>query len=960
MLSASVEFAGAVDAPVNTPIARVMVDLGDGTGIQDVTDRVTKVTVDRAVTTDLPEAATQVVGYPAAEATITLGAGSGIDPASWTYSPYRVAYTFGGPVTVEFGYETSAGPEYLTKFTGYLQSVQAASGDVVTLKALDGRAATADLVTLPPASRYMVQPLVFSWPGLDGQWVIDHLLRSSGYYSSPPSRADVRLSVTMHGSAFPDYLWWYWDVGTAIPGPTVVSGVFGEALRASHNYRWFSWYTPRVVTLDYPYSVDMEGWFNTGGHSSGVFFLVVGGGSSEDKIVLSVYKGVLYTDVRRYRSSDGAFVRNFHTANLAVGPGWHYIASRVVFHADGTFTVWQRVDGTTGGPLAGNNPPLTSGSQAVRYITACQPEGSADTAAAAEAILVHNPQNTGTAEPTWWNDAFVPDVALSPSLASLTAVPEAGQVEPWRICQDVAAAEFGTFGFAEDGQPYFHTRDWLESNPDSTTVVRTLTATRDITVLAAKLDTTGVYGTVTAKVTSKVPRSGDEHEWKAEEKYRLDGTLRVEADAGTPLIVPDYSFDRMTSNEAPTNASGPISGYRANTASDGSGTDMAASFTSTITPTGIIVTSTTTGGWLVDTAGDPALYYDAIPIVDGEPVTVSAGSGDPELALSDSPWRQRALGLDAVLQDLSDTLSEKRPILTDIEVMPDPRLQLTDRVRVTDTDGLALDAEFHIQGSTLDYVPGEFTQKLTLRGAASLFDPRDVPNMQMWFDARWPSGDEGIASPSDGSAISSWTDIVGGYSVTQGTASAQPTYNASATATGAPALRFDGVDDYLRGSIPSQGGGPMTFFIVAEWYGSYDGVSSVPVEVVNNVFLVYEHSNGNRLTVWANGAQDLVDYLPRGAGTLLVSVTWQPGGKVDAWANGVKVTSLTGAGTTTSTDLLVGNSAGSTSLESNWFEGDLSTLLFYDRVLTDAERQKIERYLARIFGITIWKPRYGQ
>lgn len=946
-------YADAVTAPVNTPVARVIVDFGDGAGMQDVSSRVTSLSVQRSSSTELPEQARLVVGYPAAEAEIILGAGDGVEPVSWTYSPYRLAYTLGGSVTVELGYD-EAPNEFVTVFTGFLDSVKTPSHQKVKLTALDGREQMGALVNLPGVGWHQLSSLIYDFPGIDGQWVIDHLLRRSGYYASPPPRDPCVFSATLHGSAMPEigYLNSVGEIGTIIPGPLVVSGVFGEALRPQPNpaepdNSRLTWFVNDGIELDSPNSLDVEGWFNTGGHDSGVFLVMVGN-TNEDSVVLSVFGGVLYVDVRRW---DGAAqVRSFHTANLAIGPGWHYCAARVIFHADGTYRQWHRVDGQTGGPFDDTNAPIVA-DNTVNAVIVGRPENSADTNTAAEAVLVHNPQSTGDVEPVWWNDAYTGNVTLPPSLTNLAGTPEASdQIEAWRVAQDVAAAEFGTFGFDEHGHPYFRNRNWVFDNPDSVAVQRTLTATGDITVLAAKLDTTQQHGSVTLSATPYVPTIDTAMTWSASERHRLDGDLAVDVALDAPILAPDSTFTQMTTNE-PADGSG--SQYRANTARDGSGTVISAGFSLLLAPDRVRITSSSTGGWLVGTDGKPALHFHTNLIKSAGKSTIVKTS-DPTIqgmTLPDNPWRQRVLGLDYVVADLADDLATIRPVLTNVEVIADPRLQLTDRVALQDSTGLALDAQLWTEALELDFAPGELTQRLSLRGTRAAFDPRDVADLSMWFDARWPDGNEASAPPADGSAVSSWTDLVGANAVTQATATAQPTFAASATLTGQPAIRFDGADDYLAGTIPTTGN-PLTAFAVVGYRGPPSGDGDVPFGIDPRVLLTYENAS-NLLVLQANVTDAIATYLPRGAGFMLVEATWASGGRADLWINGVKEATRS-VGSASGTSLSVGchTPAGG---PADFFGGDVSALLVYDRLLGAVERQKIENYLARIFGVVLWK-----
>mgnify|MGYP003649128867 CR=1 FL=1 len=101
------------------------------------------------------------------------------------------------------------------------------------------------------------------------------------------------------------------------------------------------------------------------------------------------------------------------------------------------------------------------------------------------------------------------------------------------------------------------------------------------------------------------------------------------------------------------------------------------------------------------------------------------------------------------------------------------------------------------------------------------------------FDASQNVYNSGTTLATDGQAISGWGSRVGGYTVDQGTGSAQPTFEtASSNLNGVPSVIFDGGDWLAKEPLLSAGTltSPTTLFMVAHvpvttvvgWYGGED------------------------------------------------------------------------------------------------------------------------------------------
>jgi len=107
------------------------------------------------------------------------------------------------------------------------------------------------------------------------------------------------------------------------------------------------------------------------------------------------------------------------------------------------------------------------------------------------------------------------------------------------------------------------------------------------------------------------------------------------------------------------------------------------------------------------------------------------------------------------------------------------------------------------------------------------FNPLDIAGLKLWLDASQ------IVGLNDGDEVTTWNDLSGGgYNATQATASKKPTYETNEQ-NGRPAVRFDGVDDYLANATLALAQ-PYSLFVAIKQTGGgvtgrtpFDGVPPV-------------------------------------------------------------------------------------------------------------------------------------
>lgn len=236
---------------------------------------------------------------------------------------------------------------------------------------------------------------------------------------------------------------------------------------------------------------------------------------------------------------------------------------------------------------------------------------------------------------------------------------------------------------------------------------------------------------------------------------------------------------------------------------------------------------------------------------------------------------------------------------------------------------------------------------------ASGFDPRAIANLAIWFDAQ-----DSTTITTVSGAVSAWNSKVGGFTATQTTANNRPTFNATGI-NNKPAVSFDGSNDqltstynanaitgfvtyaaallpalsmvdtkanfepvwYARGSVAT-GLNASTSVSPNKWTLSHRSAlynSSVGGDIQNSTQVVLASISASTLTVRVNGVQGTA------AGTYTA-----------------------GSGETSAVFQL-----GQDGAQARYYEGMVGELLMFTRALGTRELVRIERYLARKWGVTL-------
>jgi hypothetical protein len=763
----SADLAAAILAQERTPLVRLRVDWDrDGSfsdADSDLSGDVVSVDLSRDLTTDLPAAAKLFSGAAAAEATVTLAhrdpGGDGAKHGAWYYSPLNSAsplYAYkrkGAPAILELGFATASGNEYVTVLTGRVRSLQVTSGGrVAVMRISDGSEDMRRQVTLPMviADGDLTGATAIKRPGLNTTFLADWVARACGYYASPPMRSNCALSVTHHGSGYPELGAVQHHEGAngskLAYSPTPDFPTAAKWVQAVNTDGSSGQEITYVMSLDGG-TVDTnnggeflwEGWrkFNTVGVDQPLFICYVTG---QAEPYISAF----------WQQSTGRFAVTFSravadtehstgTSGPSVSPGtssWHYWAVQLGFNSTGVDVTF-RYDSTTTGPVNiatssfTGQPDLNTFGVARGKISAFS---DAYFNGLSEADQVTTESTTST-----WNNAFVPtaDIHASSQIDNrLVATPPATE-EGWSLFQQIAAAEFATAGFTELGKLFYWPRDRWTQAP-YTTSQRTLSSTTALKELESVEAIDQVRNRVV--IRAKVPEVLDSQTvWKLGSRVKLTAsqTKVIWINLDEPVANVDTSF--VYGGPLATGSSRYLAADRL----DGQGAQVTTGVNfavDVLSPTSIKLTVTnTTGGtvYLVadenasaTQAGKPMCWLDAQLVRFGQETTGSheraeatdatsiTNYGEQLLEIEDSDFRQSSDDIQVIADDLVADLAEPGPALSDVPAVGDPRIQLGDRLTIVDPDGLAMSADYHVSAVSLEFSgDGGLGMVLSLRSA---------------------------------------------------------------------------------------------------------------------------------------------------------------------------------------------------------------------------------------------------
>jgi hypothetical protein len=695
-----------------------------------------------------------------------LNAGDDTQNASWVFSELNGRSPIAGktrlarPITAYLDVATSSGLQSVPLFTGQSLGVDVSSrARKATLTALDNRELMrGDPSTLPKFTTSVVaeNPLLHpipaetlpTYPGLEATWLVSYIFSycrvgmigatlsngapsGDGFFASPNVRGSTLFHAPCHGSlesftqSDTDYAYRLESTGnytrvTFDRGPWVASTApapVGGKVDAK-------WRTQNVVvTLWTP---DTTGHAGTAGRFECYLRQTIAGsgtatiGCAELNSAATQYA---YLDMSAARvlqlrlGMPGGITRTVAGPTLpndqawhAVGVHWDSVAGSATFRIDDTSTVVGFAAITTATISAWNTvayATLTDGVQLAEF----QVCGGYPYVAG---VLVF--QVIKVTDPWAWQN-FTPTAFIDRSNNVMDAtVPLDDGIDHYGLVAQLAEAEFAAFYFDADGHPHYRTR-YSDVTTTGQTVQRTLTTLNALKDIDYQSGLDQLANTVAVSYTpvKLVPFA---QIWQPSSPIRIPalGTSSVSATLGGFI-----------------NPNSPISITIGNVNSKPDGSGVVASGVS-IAETFVGVDATIQFDnfanhfdvWAVDASGNSTAAWSAALVESDSTVQGTVITDDDSVrrhgtqtiinGVSDSKWRQRQDVADALARLLLNDLADPAPVLTNVRVVGDPRLEIGDLVRFLDRDGLGLDDNYRIVGISPAYSTDEgFTQTLVAR-----------------------------------------------------------------------------------------------------------------------------------------------------------------------------------------------------------------------------------------------------
>lgn len=678
----------------------------------------------------------------------TIPAGP-ITHTTWYYSPYNTASPLygkrrkGAPARISIGMVGANGPEYLQQLVGRVRSLQVRSKSRDVELIIDDLSMTMrKQVSLPMVIADGETATTDLSPGLNTSFMVDWVARKCGYYASPPPRSTTGVLANMHGSGWPEVgtlAQFKGANGSMLPfspstaAPTPAKWVQAVNLNGSDD-QLLTYVTAGVNNLSTNNgdACFFEAW---------VRFNTISTGTISGQIIMEAYRtGTQVPFVSLWVDANGRLQSDFNrggsdATNRTTGTSgplgfvagqWYYVGCYWAFTSTDV-KVWFRKDSATTGPISVPTPSVTNapfintlgvgrgpgGSYIVSYLNGLISD------------VQFTPENTGTSNPPTFNDAFIPTATVMADEPNLVATPPTIKEEGWAILQEISGANFATAGFDEPGTFRYYTRKRWQQAPFMTSQ-RTLTAVDSITDLASTETIDQVRNRII--VRAKTPTViGFGQIWVLNTRIQIAGgasrTIFMNLDGPCANIdtIFNYSSDGAVGSR-----------YLAGTARNGDGAQISnLTITATIlSPTVVKVVVTNPNSstiWLTADASAPGLPANlagrAYLVLAGQRVmfeevtnpdpgsqfigvaTIRSEASDSAsitaygeqlLEIPDSAWRQDPDAIDGLAQDLLTQLKDPRPVLQDVPLVGDPRLQLGDRVTLQDPDGLALSQDVHL------------------------------------------------------------------------------------------------------------------------------------------------------------------------------------------------------------------------------------------------------------------------
>lgn len=704
-------------------------------------------------------------------------AGDEAQHAAWTFSemnpdsPYAGKTRIRRPTRWDIAFITDDGFERVPLFTGFTVSNTAGSRSRrMEFTALDNREnlrgtkRTMNVVasTLIPEDTLTFLPYM---PGLETTWVISKLLieafvRSStsygvatyegqhplrngmGYFASPLANKFSFLWAPMHGSLHPiagrvrsAYVQ---SLSTARRRAEFGPGPFVAATRVqpdgtTTNATWIGETYGYASQLWHPTNGQLGGrmqyWFKRGvGNGLGSVF------ATDDEIGLSnayiVESRVAADGTWTLRVTQPSITRTITGPSIPADDTWHFLGvhfdsvnASVTFRLDNTNTVVAMTAWANATPavLFFNVARMSVGSGAA--IAELQIAGSYDPSSGAYVGI--------KVTDTWANEDFTPTAFIDMTGNLLDCVPSiASDADTFSIIAEISDVELAAFFFDADGFPHYR-NSRSNVTTDGQTVQRQITAQRTLKDLTYEASVQQIANIVSA---SWIPYE------------QIVNGVAYQA-SGVIEIAPGEIFTLALVMPGPVAGAATVTTVHANSAPDGTGTNLDGYLSYGVTPGDASLTFFVSNGsaqtmYLVDGSGTPSLIVSATwfapssatiaPVTYADITSIRKYGEQPLPPLGGSQWLQREDSAASLALTVLSDLSEVHPVLTNVPIKGDPTLEFGDLVTIVDIHGLGVDGLYRITGKDPKHTPNDgFTQDLVVRQASTI---------AYWDENSWDDG----------------------------------------------------------------------------------------------------------------------------------------------------------------------------------------------------------------------------
>lgn len=725
MQTAGGGFAAAIG--LNDQIVDYQVTLTLPSGVQasygDVTKSTVSIDIARSITSDLPDGTSLIAGYSTASATVVLSgylnqaAGVALVEAQSIYwlmnpndstSPMWRTTRGGLPITIKAGlWDGATAADLVTVFTGTVDICQCSEG-VVTLVCRDQWSTMTNQATLPP----VIENSPFN-PALSSEYAIDYLARHASpkqYLSWPALETTCVLACSFRGGIWP-------EVGTLLLGG-VESPLFGPGIYGTGSIPDTINNTLNTFSTSAPITAANKicGRFLSSGPN-----VILQHRDTTGLVLLEIQRnsGVLFVDTQTAGGTAFQSITVVDTAlEIEYSLSWPNSSTSV------TGTVWVNGTAHTISFTADNSRPNTN------------PITNIVTYGYLEGLQIFSTSSYATKYP------FVPTMLLDTngSLNVITALPDVVGQSAAGAMQTIAQAENAVVYFDETGILRFVNRNSIKLQSSA----RSITSTTSLASLDS-LEQMSLCATHIQVPVNQLTIGPVGYVWAASTVLAVSGGTPLTFTATTTSISLGISTTDWGYYVAGTTGAG-LTTWQACTTPDGLGSPLTSGITVTVVQTSAtqlqvtitnsnaytayLVTPNGVTGPVSSFAGSPAL------VIGGKSVTTVNGSiaadsqfpyqnavsnttfGEVLLQVSSNDWLQDLPTAQNLASDLLDDLHYPKPLLRNVSIVADPRLQLLDRVTIVDPDVTQINSDVLAIGIEMQMSDGAWTQSLDARAWA--------------------------------------------------------------------------------------------------------------------------------------------------------------------------------------------------------------------------------------------------